>query len=143
MTLVELIVVLAVLSVVGAMTLPLVSGGQQRVSALRAAQRFATAVRMAQAVAQDMDCRTRVVLLGDDSFVVERSIPGGWRCEARGSLRPVSGRTSYPQDRVEFTQSGLPLVGGTDRPRAGTFRFSCGGKERSVVLQLTGRVRVR
>lgn len=138
----ELVVVLAVMSVLGAVTLPLVSGGQQRLSALRAAQRFATAVRMAQAQAQGLDCRTRVALVGEGAFVVQRSYADGWRTEVRGALGAVSCSTSYPADRVDFTRAGLPLVGGTSTPRAGTFRFRCGDEERSVVLQLTGRVRV-
>gem|GEM_PF-3233604 len=141
-TLMELAVVMAVLATLAAITLPMLGAGHARVSVLRTAQRFATAVRYAQATAQDGDCRMRVVL-DEAAFRVERAGDEGWVRDLRATTGVVSGGSNYPGDGVEFSRDGRPLVPGTATPRAGTFTFTCGGATRSVVLQLTGRVRVR
>ncbi|MBM3147255.1 MAG: prepilin-type N-terminal cleavage/methylation domain-containing protein [Actinobacteria bacterium] len=141
-TLMELAVVIAVLATLAAITVPMLGSSHAGISVLRTAQRFATAVRYAQATAQDGDCRTRVVLDGA-AFRVERATDGGWVRDLYATTGVVTGGSNYPGDGVEFSRDGRPRVPGTATPRAGTFTFSCGVATRSVVLQLTGRVRVR
>jgi hypothetical protein len=84
-----------------------------------------------------------VLLLDPSSFAVERRREGEWVRESRTALGAVTCTTNYPGGVVEFDDAGLPLAATTGAPRAGTFTLSRGAAQRAVVVQLTGRVRVR
>jgi prepilin-type N-terminal cleavage/methylation domain-containing protein len=142
-TLMELLVVLAVLAILAAITVPGLGDGGGHVAALRAAQRLATALRLAQACAQDGERRMRVVLEGASTFSVERRCADGWARESRTSIGAVECSTNFPGGAVELDGAGLPLATTTGAPRAGTFTLARGAAQRAVVVQLTGRVRVR
>jgi prepilin-type N-terminal cleavage/methylation domain-containing protein len=142
-TLLELVVVMAILAALAAVTVPMLGSGGGHATALRAAQRLATALRLAQASAQDGECRTRLRLNGPSGLIVERRRDGEWMRESRVSLGAVTCTTNYPAAAVEFDTAGFPLAVTTGAPRAGTFTVNRGETERAVVIQLTGRIRVR
>lgn len=143
LTLTELTVVMAIVAILASVSTPLLGNGHAAVTVLRTAQRFAVAVRLAQAAAQDGASRTRVSLDGPASFLVESATVGGWVRDVRVSTGSARASSNFPGDVVEFSRDGWPLASGTGTPRAGTFTFSSGGTRRSVVLQLTGRVRIQ
>jgi prepilin-type N-terminal cleavage/methylation domain-containing protein len=142
-TLLELVVVMAVLAAVAAVTVPMLGSGGGHATVLRGAQRLATALRFAQASAQDGECRTRLSLLGLSTLVVERRRDGVWTRESQTGLGAVTCATNYPASAVEFDVAGHPLAATTGTPRAGSFTVRRGDDERAVVIQLTGRIRVR
>jgi prepilin-type N-terminal cleavage/methylation domain-containing protein len=142
-TLLELLVVLAVLGTLAAITVPALASGPSQAVTLRAAQRLGTALRLAQAWAQDGECRTRVVIVPGFGVSVDRRSEGCWATVAGYALGGVVCSTNYPGGAVEFDRSGLPLSVTTGAPRAGTFTLARGSAGSSVVVQLTGRVRVR
>jgi prepilin-type N-terminal cleavage/methylation domain-containing protein len=142
-TLLELLVVLAVLGTLAAITVPTLASGPAQAASLRAAQRLGTALRLAQAWAQDGECRTRVVIVPGSGVSVDRRLDGRWVSVAGYPLGAVLCTTNYPGGAVEFDRSGLPLSATTGAPRAGTFTLARGSAGRSVVVQLTGRIRVR
>jgi prepilin-type N-terminal cleavage/methylation domain-containing protein len=142
-TLLELVVVMAVLAALAAVTVPALGRGGSHATVLRGAQRLATALRFAQASAQDGECRTRLRLLGVSTLVVERRRDGVWTCESQTGLGAVTCATNYPAAAVEFDAAGYPLATTSGAPRAGTFTVGHGDDERAVVIQLTGRIRVR
>jgi prepilin-type N-terminal cleavage/methylation domain-containing protein len=142
-TLLELLVVLAVLGTLAAITAPTLATGPAQAATLRAAQRLGTALRLAQAWAQDGECRTRVAIDEASGIRVDRRLDGRWVSVAGYPLGAVVCTTNYPGGAVEFDRSGLPLSATTGAPRAGTFTLARGSAGRSVVVQLTGRVRVR
>jgi prepilin-type N-terminal cleavage/methylation domain-containing protein len=142
-TLLELLVVLAVLGTLAAITAPTLASGPAQTATLRAAQRLGTALRLAQAWAQDGECRTRVVVDAASGVSVDRRLDGRWVSVTGYPLGAVVCTTNYPGGAVEFDRAGFPLSATTGAPRAGTFTLARGSAGRSVVVQLTGRVRVR
>jgi len=142
-TLVELVVVLAMLAVLAAITVPMLGSGGGSASVSRAARCLAACLRLAQACAQDGECRMRVVLAAGPSIAIDRRRDGAWVHESVAALGAIKCTTNYPGGAVEFDSAGLPLAASTGASRAGTFTISRGACERAVVVQLTGRVRIR
>ena len=143
-SLLELVAVLAVLSVLAAVTVPLLAPAHRRLAAGEAARQFAVVLRHAQALAQTGMCRVRVRLTGEgDGYVVSRADGGAWVTEESGSFAGAACATNYPGACVQFAAAGWPLDDASGVPRAGTFVFGEGSWRRSVVLQMGGRIRCR
>ena len=140
-TLIEIVVVCALLAIAAAVCVPELASSHGRASVPAAAVRFTLVLREAQARASALGAPVRVSLTGSgDGYVV--SSHAGDRLVASGSFTGAGCQTNYPGATVEFAPSGFPhgVDGGT---RAGTFTFAAGGVTSSVVVQMGGAVRCR
>jgi prepilin-type N-terminal cleavage/methylation domain-containing protein len=139
-SLIELVAVLLVMSILAAVSVPLASAGG-RFTVPLTVRHIAVVLRLAQTSAQAGDERVRFELAGS-RWTVRRGHGSSAVTVVSGDLGGVSCVTNYPGGWVEFDRRGYPLSLNSV-PRAGSFTFSYGGLQSSVVLQLTGRVRVR
>lgn len=140
-TLVELVTLAGVLAILSAVSVPSVAAVHSRASTGAASQRLASALRCAQTVAQNTQCRTRVLLQGDSSYVVSQQTESGWLLLDRGTAGTAACETNYPGGIFEFSPRGWPCAAGSTAPRAGSVALSSGGHRTTVVLQLTGSIR--
>lgn len=139
-TLIELVVVCAVLAITAAVVVPGLAATHGRAAVPSVAARFAVVLRDAQARAWAGGAPVRVSLTASgDGYVVDRVDPGT-RPLATGTFGGVSCDTNFPGDCVEFVPAGFPHASGGPA-RAGTFTFSFGGVTRRVVVQMGGAVR--
>lgn len=139
-TLVEAAVVVAVLGLLAAVTVPAAATAEARAAARSAACQFALVLREAQALAQAHG-HVVAVRLGERNarYSVTETIDGQLVPVDSGCLSAVTWTTNYPQATVEFSAKGWPCSVVTHAPRAGTFTF--GGGTHEVVVQLAGRIR--
>jgi len=139
-SLIELVAVLLAMGILASVSVPLASAGGRYTVPLTA-RHIAVVLRLAQSEAQAGDDRVRFQLSGS-RWTVCRGQGSSSVTLACGDFGAVSCATNYPGGWVEFDRRGYPLSVNSS-PRAGSFTFSYGGLQSSVVLQLTGRVRVR
>ncbi len=139
-TAVELMVVLAVLGILAAVTVPSAARVQADAAARAAAQRFALVLRSAQARAWADCLPVEVRLDADGSYEVVERAPAGPLLLEQGSAGARS-TTNYPLGGVEFGPAGWPCSLVTHLPRAGSFAFPGGARPHSVTLQMGGRTR--
>jgi prepilin-type N-terminal cleavage/methylation domain-containing protein len=141
-TLTETVVTVALLGTLAAIVAPGLAHSHSVAAGSAAARRLALVLRSAQTRAQADETRVCVVLTGDGGYVVTEVRDGSPVSLDRGDLeaRPC---TNYPADEVDFCPSGWPVAAGSSVPRAGAISFAAGARRISVVVQLTGRVRVR
>jgi prepilin-type N-terminal cleavage/methylation domain-containing protein len=139
-SLIELVAALLVMSILAGISVPL-AAADGRFSVLLTARHIAVVLRLAQTTAQAEGDPVRFEILGSKWRV--RSGQGSSAVTiVSGDLGAVSCTTNYPGGWVEFDRRGYPLSLNA-APRAGSFTFSYGGLQSGVVLQLTGRVRVK
>jgi prepilin-type N-terminal cleavage/methylation domain-containing protein len=140
-TLVEIVVVLAVATVLAAITVPSVASVQGRAVVGAAARQLAMLLRRAQAAAQAGATRTQIQLTEGGECTYTELREGVWRYVAGASLGVLSCTTNYPGMAIEFSPRGWPCAAGSAVPRAGSFELSWAGLASKVVVQLTGDVR--
>ena len=133
----ELIVVLAVVAIFAAVAVPGASRARATVAGSEGARRLALVLRAAQAEAESGSGAVRVMIEPDGDFVVT---------DADGSTA-MSGRlgtavtSTYPGNVLEFTERGWARLPGSSSPRAGHFTVAGAAQSRTVVVQLSGCVR--
>lgn len=142
-TLIELVVVCALIAVLAAITVPSVALTHARASSGSAAQRLAVVLRAAQARARAGGNAVRVsVVSGGRAYRVEIVGAEGNRCVDAGDFGAAECTSNYPGDAVEFAGLGWPRAIGSG-VRAGTFKLVAAGATHSVVLQMGGVIRCR
>jgi prepilin-type N-terminal cleavage/methylation domain-containing protein len=139
-TVIELMVTLAVLSVIAAVTVPSAAHVQAGAAARAAAQRLALVLRAAQAQACADGVPVEVLVDADGAYEVAESALEGRVLLERG-VTGARSATNYPGGGVEFSAGGWPCSLMTHVPRAGSFTFSAGFAAHSVTLQMGGRIR--
>ena len=122
---VELMVVLAVLAILAAVTVPSAADVQADAAARAAAQRLALVLRAAQARAWADRLAVEVHVDADGSYEVVERAPAGPVLLEHGSTGARS-TTNYPLGGVEFGSAGWPCSLVTHLPRAGSFVFPAG-----------------
>lgn len=137
---IELVTVVLIVGILASVSVPLAAAGA-RYSVPLTARNVAVVLRLAQTTAQADDARVRFQVAGSHWSVL-RTRDGVSDRIVSGDLGAISCATNYPDGWVEFDRRGYPLSV-SSAPRAGSFTFSYGGLQSTVVLQLTGRVRVR
>lgn len=140
-TLMELVVILAVVAILAGITVPSAAVAHRRLSAASAAHELALVLRCAQARAQERGTLVAVEVGADGSYDVLETATGGdesIRTVTEGELGARITST-YPGGVVAFGSRGWPrLPGGSATPRPGSFTVVGGGR---VVLQLGGCIR--
>jgi prepilin-type N-terminal cleavage/methylation domain-containing protein len=136
-TMFELLAVMVVLGVLGAIAVPSASRVGSSVAGSQGARRLALVLRVAQADAQSNGSAVKVVVGSDGDYLVTRA--GGEPVMAGRLCAAVS--STYPSQALEFTEKGWACVPGGTSPRAGHFTVSGGGHSGKVVVQLSGCVR--
>jgi len=139
-SLIELITTVLIIGILAAVSVPM-AGAEGRLAVPLTARHLTSVLRLAQTIAQTERTIVRFQVAAG-SWSVRRTGAEGSAQLAAGDLGPVSCTTNYPGGWVEFDRRGYPLSTGST-PRAGSFVFSAGGLQSTVVLQLTGRVRIR
>jgi prepilin-type N-terminal cleavage/methylation domain-containing protein len=139
-TLLELVAVLAISAIVGAIAVPGAATVRRVFAGDAAAQRLTLVLRAAQARAQARGVAVRVSVAGDGSYIVCDVGPSGDRTVARGELG-ADVDSNFPQGTVQFGAAGWPTLSGSVTPRAGHFAIGASGAGRVVVVQLGGCVR--
>lgn len=143
-TLIELTVVLAVMATLAAVTVPSAVRAHGAAATEAGAQRLAVTLRLAQARAQARGERVRVTIVdGGHGYEVDERCEGVWRCAERVALGAPLCTTNFPNGVVEFDSRGWPHAAGGASPRAGSFVVAWATSQRTVVVQLIGRVRCR
>ena len=140
-TLIELIVVMAVLAIMAAITVPALAAAHSRVSAGEAGKQLAVLLRCVQAEAQTGATRTRISLAPDAAYSVTVLRDGAWQQVESGSLGAVACTTNFPSAAIEFSAHGWPCSLGSTVPRAGSIWLRSGFASTTVVVQLTGGIR--
>lgn len=139
-TLMELVVIMAVVAILAGVTVPSAAVAHRRLSAASAAHELALVLRCAQARAQERGTLVAVEVAGDGSYAVLETAAGEETAQTvtEGGLGARITST-YPSGTVAFSSRGWPrLSGGSASPRAGSFTVGGGGR---VVLQLGGCIR--
>jgi len=140
-TAVELMVTLAVLGIVAAVTVPSAARVEGDAAARAGAQRLALVLRAAQARACADGLPVEVHVDGaDGSYEVIERAPAGPVLLEHGCAGARS-TTNYPLGGVEFGPAGWPCSLATHLPRAGSFVFYGGAHSHAVTLQMGGRTR--
>jgi prepilin-type N-terminal cleavage/methylation domain-containing protein len=139
-TAVELMVTLAVLGILAAVTVPSAARVHGDAAARGGAQRLALVLRSAQAQACADGLPVEVRADADGSYEVVERTPAGALLLERGSAGARL-TTNYPAGGVEFSPSGWPCSLVTHVPRAGSFILSGGVRSHTVTLQMGGRTR--
>ena len=140
-TLIELVVVVAVLAIMAGIVVPAAAMAHGRASAGAAGKQLAVLLRRVQAEAQAGATRTRISLTTDAAYSVTVSRDGVWRQVESGSLGAVSCSTNFPGAAIEFSAHGWPCSLGSTVPRAGSVWLRSGLVVTTVVVQLTGGIR--
>ena len=140
-TVVELLVMIAVLGLLAAVTVPTAAMVHGQASVPSAAGDLAVVLRWAQARAQVRVEHVRVTVAGDSSYVVSDQAGSEWRICRQGRLGACACSSNYPGSAVEFLPAGWPASAGSSVPRAGSFIFAWGDESARVTVQLTGCVR--
>ena len=136
-TLFELLTVLAVASVLAAVTVPGAAGVRSAFAGAEGARSLALVLRAAQAEAQSRSGPVRVeVGAGGDYTVTDAG--GDLVMSGRLGTRVTS---TYPGGVLEFTERGWARVPGSSSPRAGHFDLAGATSSATVVVQLSGCVR--
>ena len=136
-TLFELLTVLAVASVLAAVTVPGAAGVRSAFAGAEGARRLALVLRAAQAEAQSRSGPVRV----------EVGVGGDYTVTAAAGDVLMTGRlgtlvtSTYPGGVLEFTERGWARVPGASSPRAGHFDIAGATSSATVVVQLSGCVR--
>jgi prepilin-type N-terminal cleavage/methylation domain-containing protein len=136
-TLIELVTVLAVLSIFAAVSVPSAARARATVNGAAGARRLALVLRSVQAEAQGGGHPVRVQVAGDGDYVVTDQTSG---VVTKGSLG-VRVSSTYPDGALEFSARGWAGLPGASSPRAGHFDVAGRTGSRSVIVQLAGCVR--
>ena len=140
-TLIELVVVMAVLTIMAAVVVPTAATAHSRASAGAAGKRLAVLLRRVQAEAQVGATRARISMAPDAAYCVTVLRGGAWQQVESGSLGAVACSTNFPSGAIEFSAHGWPCSFGSSVPRAGSIWLRSGSVSTTVVVQLTGGIR--
>jgi type II secretory pathway pseudopilin PulG len=140
-TLVELVVVCALIAALAGISVPSLVLSHARASGEVASTQLAITLREAQARARACGEVVRVTIDSDGhGYGVDVVGPEGlWRVSS-GDFGSVTCSSNYPGNGVEFSGLGWPRAIGAG-VRAGTFRLTAVGATHAVVLQMGGVVR--
>jgi len=133
----ELLTIIVVLGVLGAIVVPSAARVGASVAGAHGDRRLALVLRAAQAEAQTGGAPVRVAVAPDGEYSVTRS--DGEQVAAGRLCAGVS--STYPDGTLEFTERGWARLPGAVSPRAGHFTVTGGAHSGTVVVQLSGCVR--